>query len=156
MPPYVPHLGHERCSLSCGLLTGVQFNALFADPVSADVATLETRTSATYGDLATVGPATSAIPMVNGQTAMVFISAGAASSGNTVGAVISWSNAQQAATDANGAEIDSSGGLGSSQITQMSVFTAASTTSFTFTMKYKCINPGTANFKNRRILVKTC
>jgi len=127
---------------------------MFADPVSADVATLETTTSTTYTDLPTSGPAVT-LSLVSGQSCRVTIRARSYhSAGGSQGAAFSFAvsgASTLAASDANGTENDGTVGL---TLMADTVFTATSTGSHTFTMKYRVVAGGTGSFVNRRIVVK--
>jgi hypothetical protein len=133
--------------------SAADFNNLFADAVTADVATSQTTTSLGYTDLSTVGP-TAAIAMVNGQQAEVTITARLYGSAGLVGPVASFSTsgaASVAATDMNGVENDGTTGMTCTRSTWVS---ATSTATLTATMKYKVTNAGTGTFLERRISVK--
>jgi hypothetical protein len=131
-------------------------NGPYADAVTADVTTLQTTTSTTYTDLATVGP-TAVISLVAGQQADVRIyarlihSAGAGAASRASFAVSGASTLS--ALDANSMLSDATTTAGWT-CAMGTIFTATGTGSHTFTMKYKAVVSGTATFLERRIIVK--
>jgi hypothetical protein len=136
--------------------TAADFNAITADPSTADVTTLQTTTSTSYVDLATVGPSVT-LTLVSGQTVLVICSARvkhSAAGGQSALFSFAVSGASTlAAADVNGAETADTT-TGGSTITRATVFTAGATGSHTFTMKYQVQAGGTGTYFNRRIIVK--
>lgn len=138
------------------VLTAADMNAVTADPVQADVATAETTASASYVDLATVGPTVGPITLVNGQKCLVYVSA--FMNNNTDGAHQFMSFAVSGAStlsanDTNAAAYQRPGANSDMTPGRWSVFTATATGSHTFTAKYKT-TAGTANYSTRRLIVK--
>jgi hypothetical protein len=135
------------------VLNAADLNAMTADAQTADVATNESSTSASYGDLTTVGPSVT-IAVVNGQQILVQVQCRCSGSAGSVGAVMSFAITgvfAVAALDVNGLEVDGTPGGNSSRSTWLP---CTATGSITITAKYKCVNPGSAAFLNRRISVK--
>jgi hypothetical protein len=118
---------------------------------TADVATNQTTTSTSYADLTTPGPAVSLV-LASGQKAFITIGSRINhSAGGGASAVASFAvsgAATIAAADVDGYENTTTGGITMSRST---LFTAAATGTFTFTMKYKVTTSGTGSYLNRRI-----
>jgi hypothetical protein len=136
-------------------LTAADLNAMTADALTADIATLEGTTSTAYTDLTTVGPAVT-LTLVSGQGCLVIISAKANSdtAGATNAAKLSFAVSgieSLTANDANAAEMTDSG---SKTATRITWYVAGTTGSHTFTMKYEQIGSGQGVFQDRRIIVK--
>ena len=134
--------------------SAADFNAsAWSDPISADVTTDETTTSTTYTDLATSGPAVT-MTLVSGQTALVIVSCSVTSASSTVDCYMSFAvsgASTLAAADANAALATQI--VGSQQAAfRVTLFTATSTGSHTFTAKYR--GGTTSHFARRRIIVK--
>ena len=136
--------------------TAADFNSMFSDPLTADVVTLQTTTSLSYTDLATVGPAVT-MTMANGQAALVIISARMRhSAGGGQSAMMSFAVSGAttlSANDVNGCECPITD-LAGPVVTRATVFIAGATGSHTFTAKYQVTSGGTATYFNRRIIVK--
>jgi hypothetical protein len=138
--------------------SGSDFNNLFADPLQADVATNETRSSVSYGDLATVGPSVT-LNLVNNQRCLVIL---ACSNNTAIDGTDSYMSfaasgaSTLVATDANGAYYYSvkttTGTFGAAF--RISVFQATATGPHTFTCKYRSDGTGLMHWFNRRIIVK--
>ena len=152
------------CLTACGPIratndvpSAADVNAITADPVTADVSTDESLSAATYGDLATAGPAVT-LSLVNGQTCLVCVQyQQTAASGAGTNALMSFAVSGAgtlAAADVNAAIM--SAGVGEQRGTERwTVFTAGATGSFTFTAKYRSgMAATTVHFVNRRILAK--
>jgi hypothetical protein len=138
--------------------SGTDFNNLFADPQQADVATDETRTSASYGDLATVGPSVT-LNLVNNQKALVILASTNDTAIDQTHAYMSFAVSGAttlAATDANGAHYYSTktgtGTFGTAF--RITVFTATATGSHTFKCSYRSDGTGLMHWQDRRIIVK--
>jgi hypothetical protein len=135
--------------------THSDYNAMFADAVTADVATTASTTSTSYTALAgSAGPAVT-LTLVAGQGCLVWVSARAS---NTLGGASGQARfsfavtgaTPLAASDANGNQSDDTQGVGTTRVTW---FVATATGSHTFTMQYKAVVGGTAGFSDRRIIV---
>lgn len=129
--------------------TAADFNAMFADAVSGNVATEENTTSASYGDLTTVGPS-AAITLVTGQQARVDISSMMINQTVGGGALATFTTTGVTASDTNAAWTRSTE---RTMATRQTYFVAGSSGTFTSTMKYKVEVNGTAYFASRRITV---
>ena len=129
---------------------------MHSDPLTADVATLQTTTSLSYTDLATAGPAVT-MTMANGQAALVIISArikhSAAGGQSALMSFAVTGATSLSAADSNACETadTSTGGI---IVTRATVFIAGATGSHTFTCKYQVQSGGTGTYLNRRIIVK--
>ena len=132
------------------------FNYVLVAPVQADVATSQTTTSTTFTDLATVGPTVAGITLEAGQDVLVILHYRGTAGGTTQGAYMGFavSGAEtDAATDADAALKLTAEGDG--QMTKITVYTAGTAGSHTFTAKYRSTDAGaTATFRDRRIIVK--
>jgi hypothetical protein len=121
---------------------------------TADVTTNQNTTSSTFTDLTTPGPAVSLV-LASGQKAEITVNARATHSvGSTSSAIGSFAvsgAATIAAADVDGFETNA---LTTSMQSRSTIFTAAATGTFTFTMKYRSVTSGTASFFNRRIIAK--
>lgn len=133
------------------ILTGGPGLALLQD----DVATGETTTSTTYGDLATPGPTISNLALRAGEKVMVYVSFkgnNAAGAGHAALMSYAVSGADTvAAADADGAENDNSVTV---TIGRWSVYTAATAGAHTLTAKYKTVASGTSTFATRRMIAR--
>ena len=122
-------------------------------PQAATVATSQTRASATYGDLTTVGPS---VTLLTGTK--VWVTLGFLGSNNTVGQTAQMAVAVSGATTRAAADTEmcyvtsfvAGQGLGLSRSALITGLTAGSNT---FTAKYKC-SANTATFANRNIAVE--
>ena len=120
---------------------------------SVTVTTAETRTSSSYGDLATAGPA---VTVTTGTKALIiittFMANNTAGSGTHAGFAVSGASTI-AATDAGAFGFQS--GIANQDIVASFVYIEKSLTagSNTFTMKYRIGTSGTGTWKNRRIAV---
>ncbi|HTE69699.1 MAG TPA: hypothetical protein VK942_13230, partial [Actinomycetes bacterium] len=136
--------------------TAADFNSMFSDPLTADVVTLQTTTSLSYTDLATVGPAVT-MTMANGQATQVVLSArmkhSAAGGLSSLMSFAVTGATSLSAIDANACECAdlSTGGI---IVTRATVFIAGATGSHTFTCKYQVQSGGTGTYLLRRIIVK--
>ena len=141
------------------VITASDMNELHADPLTQDVATNESRTSSTYGDLSTVGPAVTK-SLVAGQKVLVYISAFivSASDGKTGRMSFAVSGASTlSAIDANAARYFNVkvGTNAGDLVGQWTLYTATNTGSHTFTAKYKSDDGVTSfDFLDRRIIIK--
>jgi hypothetical protein len=120
----------------------------------ATVATLQTTTSTSYTNLATVGPQIT-VPLYSGQVVEVAVRARLFNAdGPGFAAVMSWDvsgQATQAASDADSIENDSTAGA---TLQASGLYTAPSPGVYTFAAKYKAVNATTASFLNRRLTVR--
>jgi hypothetical protein len=136
-------------------LNAADLNAMTADAVSGFIAANETTASITYGDLTTVGPSVT-LTLVNGQGCLVFITAtlsndaDLSTSAAAASFAVSGVESLVASDDYNIQKSRSD----HATCTRCYWYVASITGSHTFTMKYKRINTGNANFSNRRIIVK--
>lgn len=140
------------------VLTASTMNEITANPQMADVATDETRVTASYGDLSTVGPSLTKT-LVSGQRVLVYVAfdglvAADGAEGRMSFAVSGATT--QAASDANSARYFSvkTGTNTAGQVSKESVFTASASGSHTFTAKYKGDGTNTMHFLQRRIIIK--
>jgi hypothetical protein len=136
------------------VLNAADVNAVTADPDSADVTTEESTTSSSYVDLTTVGPSRT-LSLVSGQKALVIVECvpwGATDGTAYMSFAVSGAALTQAATDANAAQ-NRTNANDKSMCTRVSIITATATGTCTVTSKYRC-TAGTANFFNRRLIVK--
>src|SRR5262245_40910882 len=133
-------------------------NELHADPLSADVVTDETRVTASYGDLSTVGPSVTKT-LVSGQKCIVTVSSWFLTAADGAQGYMSFAVSGAttlAASDANAAHyfaikvgVNTAG-----MVTRQSVFTATASGSHTFVAKYKGDGTNTMHWVDRRIVVK--
>jgi hypothetical protein len=139
--------------------SAADFNEVLTDPLQADVATDETRTSSTYGDLATVGPSVTKT-LVAGQKVLVEVSVYIGCTTDSIDGLMSFAvsgASTLAAADANAADgrMAKTAVSADIQATRGTVYTAINAGSHTFTAKYKCSdNVSTMHFINRRIIIK--
>lgn len=127
--------------------------SFLAGTASANILTVETTTSTTYTDLATVGPA---VTLTTGANALVIVTASLSNSGsavsnfNLMGYAVSGASTV-AATDNTALSATSNP---ANSETQMSMATVVGLTagSNTFTAKYK-VGAGTGSFSRRVITV---
>lgn len=123
------------------------------------MATAQSTSSAGYTNLATTGPSVTKT-LVNGQKAIVVVSARMSVGANTDEAWMSFAVSGAttlAAADSNGIDQRDAGGNHYKVLERTSVFTATASGSHTFTAMYKFVDGGgasTATFSNRRIIVK--
>jgi hypothetical protein len=139
-------------------LNAADLNAMMADPQIADVATDETKSSGSYGDLTTVGPSVT-LTLVSGQACLVIVSSRFVATNDGAIAYAGWACSGAttiAAVDSNSAYYFAVKiGVNTAQAgTRASVAVATATGSHTFTMKYKGDGTNTMHFLERRILVK--
>ena len=138
-------------------LNAVDVNAMFADPVEADVTGgPEDLSTASYTDLTTVGPAVT-LTLVSGQAALVIISAFCNTVSSNAEARISYAisgGATQAADDTRAARAKFASSTIGLRLSFWDVYIASATASFTFTMKYKAASGIITGFHDRKIIVK--
>lgn len=140
--------------VSGAVLTAAQMNILGGDisflvASGNTVATSQTTTSATYGDLTTVGPAVTA---TTGANAIVILSANisnSASDASLMGYAISGATTLAASDNTALGSANTGFGIQSSYIAVQTGLTAGSNT---FTAKYRTTG-GTATFVNRVLTV---
>lgn len=132
-------------------------NKLDLDPLTAVVATSQSRTNAAYGDLATVGPAVT-VTIGNKGLAIVFLSLSNVFNNTTNGAsymgfAISGANTV-AAGDAYSIHLLATGGsVPQAGFGAPFLLTGLTPGSTTFTAKYRSLGSDTASFVDRRIAV---
>jgi hypothetical protein len=143
------------CAVALATASGRMFCATAANamaqrtPDRALVATGQTRTLTTYGDLTTVGPA------VTGTTGVrALASWGAIMSNSTAGlgarmACDISGATTSAADDTNSAACESGNANDGFQISWTTIFNPITAGSSTFTAKYRAIGGGTASFTTR-------
>jgi hypothetical protein len=122
-------------------------------PTVARVETSQSTSSASFVDLATVGPA---VTVTTGTRALVFISAGMTNSVATGAAAMGYavSGASTiAATNATDLRADSPGTSEVDRATSVSMLTSLTAGSNVFTAKYRVGSGGTATFDAREIMV---
>lgn len=131
--------------------TGQDDLTFLAGGAGAQVATTETTTTtASYGDLTTVGPA---VTVTTGTHAIVMISFQGSNNTGSDGCLMSFAISGAttlAAADNNSACVISTSTNSGSTIITLSGLTAGSNT---FTAKYKALTGGTASFMRRNITV---
>jgi len=139
------------------VLSAADMNLFGLDPQSSDVTTEQSTTSSSYTDLSTVGPSVT-LSVNNGQKLLVFLSAYALSTTADVdfyASFVATGGVVVSASDTNAAKFRESS-VGSSlrpRHTMMTLVTATSTGSTTFTMKYRSNGTANVTFGGRRIIV---
>lgn len=129
-------------------------NAVAARTPSVDsISTSQTRTSTTYGDLATVGPT---VTVTTGTMALVIF--GCQISNSTAGqggrCAIDVSGATTQAADDNNSFLAESGNTSDAyQGSWVTVYDPINSGSNTFRLKYRLVGSGTATFSNRSVSI---
>lgn len=121
---------------------------------AARVITTESTTSASFTDLATVGPQVT-VNITNSGTALVFLSALmpiVSGSGPTMGVALSGANTQAAGTFGQYLNGNVVGGSGNANATRVAFISNLNPGATTFTAKYEATT-GTATFADREIAV---
>lgn len=135
--------------------SAADFNALFADPVSADIITEEARANAAYGDMATVGPSVT-LTLVSGQKCLVIVSSMQSSNSSSFTSYHSFAVSGAStltAIDANAAPVTHTTNLVYMTAGRTTLYTASATGSHTFTSKYRTSTGANGTFQYRRIIV---
>jgi hypothetical protein len=137
-------------------LNAADLNAMTADAVPANVDTEESTTSTSYTNLTTTANQFVTLTLVSGQGCLVIVSAAMINQTGGGGAYESFevtgASGTQVASDTNAAW---SNNVERVTVSKLSWYTAATTGSHTFTLKFKKGAGGaTAFFANRRIIVK--
>ena len=130
--------------------------------LSAQVTTTETRTSTTYGDLATTGPTITNMLLYAGDQVAIEVNANiACDPPGGFAALISpqvSGAGSLSALDTNAAKsqqgVSGGGASGASQVSRITVWEIPTTGLYTFTCKYRVINATTGYFSLRRINVQ--
>lgn len=140
-------------------LQAADLNNMMADPITAIIEPQESTTSATFTDLATVGPALSNVNLVAGQACLVIVECLAGVVVDQAYAAMSFAVSgveSQAASDANSAYcyVTKAVTNGYTMLTWMVPYVAGVTGAHTFTAKYRGNAGNTAYFQHRRIVVK--
>lgn len=135
------------------VLSAADVIAISKDPLSADVATSQGTTSATYTDLATTGPAVT-VTLVVGQTCTVEVVSEVTSSSSGVAGRASYAVSGAVTVAAADADSVANSLLSGLTASKQSVFTCTVAGSHTFTMKYRCNGAATGTFAQRRIYAK--
>jgi len=137
------------------LVVGAELGSV-VDPAQDDVAASETRTSTSYGDLATVGPLKT-VPLIAGQRCLVTVMAEASIDlGAGHSANMGWAVSGAETVAANDVDAAVTQSATSVPVAWTSVFAAATSGDHVFTAKYKQVNGNTATFKHRRLIVQRC
>jgi hypothetical protein len=123
-------------------------------PQAATVATSESTSSTSYGNLTTAGPA---VTLLTGTKVLVTIGAGLGNntSGDGLAMAVAVSGATTiAAADANAAELLAAPGGFLGQLSFTFLLSGLTAGSNTFTAKYRALIAGSATFANRNIIVQ--
>lgn len=146
--------GVAQVSAAGQILVTTAANAVAArSPTAATVSTSETRTSTSYGDLATVGPT---VTVTTGTMAMVVF--GANIGQNTAGmggrAAIDLSGATtSAASDSNCVYMEAGNANDAFQWSYCTVYNPITAGSNVWRLKYRVAGSGTATFANRHVAI---
>lgn len=146
--------GVAQVTASGQIIVTTAANAVAArTPSVATVSTSETRTSTTYGDLATVGPT---VTVTTGTVALVIfgthVSNTNAGQGGRMAVDISGATTS-AASDTNSVLAESGNANDGFQWSYATVIDSLTAGSNTFRAKYRLVGAGTATFSNRSLSI---